>query len=159
LEQVLNLGLKISETGKASIKIEELENIEEGVELFIKDNLTNETYKINNQPFEVILEAGEYVERFSLVFQPRLKTLQEVALDKSIFIYMNNKISELEINKIVNTEITKVAIFDYLGQTLRTWKIDLNSRIISLPLKLATGVYIVQINTINGTINKGIIIE
>jgi hypothetical protein len=72
---------------------------------------------------------------------------------------MNNKISELQINKIVNTEITGVTLFNYLGLTMRTWKTDLNRRIISLPLKLATGVYIVQINTINGTINKRIIIE
>ncbi|SFS63432.1 T9SS type A sorting domain-containing protein [Lutibacter maritimus] len=159
LEQVLPLGFKISETGLASIKIEALENIEEGVELFIKDHLTGETYKINSQPFEVILEAGEYLERFSLVFQPSLKTLQEVALENSIFIYMNNKISELQINKIVNTEITGVTLFNYLGLTMKTWKTGLNRRIISLPLKLATGVYIVQINTINGTINKRIIIE
>ncbi|MDP3312702.1 LamG-like jellyroll fold domain-containing protein [Lutibacter sp.] len=158
-DQELPLGLKIDKTGLASIKIEALENIDEGFELYIKDSFTGETYKINKQPFEINLEPGEYLDRFALVFQPRLKTLSEIKLAEGIFTYMNNRISELQIAKIVDTEITDVTLFNYLGQTVKSWNSNFAGRKLSLPINAATGVYIVQINTINGTVNKKIIIE
>jgi hypothetical protein len=153
------LGIFLTTNGNVKISVTALDNIEEDVEIFIKDNLTGETYKINNQPFEITLELGEYIDRFALAFQPRLKTLDEVKLADGIFTYMNNTISELQINKIVDTEIMSITLFNYLGQTVKTWNSNFAGRHFSLPVKEATGVYIVQINTINGTVNKKIIIE
>jgi hypothetical protein len=72
---------------------------------------------------------------------------------------MNNAIAELQIKNNGTDEIINIALYNNLGQTMRIWNTELNRRIISLPLKLATGVYMVQIHTINGTINKRIIIE
>jgi hypothetical protein len=72
---------------------------------------------------------------------------------------MNNAIAELQIKNNGTDEIRSITLFNILGQTMITWNKELNRRIISLPVKLATGVYMVQINTINGSINKRIIIE
>ena len=36
-----------------TIKIDALENINESIKLYIKDNLTGETYQINNKNFEI----------------------------------------------------------------------------------------------------------
>ena len=72
---------------------------------------------------------------------------------------MNNTLSELQIKNNGTDEIQSIALYNYLGQAIKIWNKDLNRRIISLPVKLATGVYVVRINTINNAINKKVIIE
>lgn len=159
-DQELPLGLKLEVDGLAVIKIDALENIDESVKLYIKDKLTGETHQINSKHFEINLVAGEYLDRFSLVFQPRLKTLEEIELEEGIHIFMNNPIDELQIKRIIDTELININLYNYLGQNMRTWNSNIKGRNISLPINnLSTGVYFIQINTINGSINKKIIIE
>ncbi|MHB1197379.1 MAG: T9SS type A sorting domain-containing protein [Lutibacter sp.] len=167
--QELPLGLKISKAGLATIKIEELENMDEDILLFIKDKFTGKTHNISYQPFEIELEPGTYLDRFYLIFRMFKLMDDDVASgvllveplieDHNYHVFMNNAIAELQIKNNGTDEIKSVALYNNLGQTMNTWNADLNRRIISLPVKLATGVYVVQINTINGTINKRIIIE
>uniref|UniRef100_UPI00261AD736 T9SS type A sorting domain-containing protein n=1 Tax=uncultured Lutibacter sp. TaxID=437739 RepID=UPI00261AD736 len=94
-----------------------------------------------------------------LVFQPRLKRLDEISLEKGIYVYMNNAISELEFNKIVDTDIKGITLFNYLGQHIKNWNSGFSNRRFSLPLNEAAGVYIVKIATTNGTITKKIVVE
>ena len=158
-DQKLQLGITISEAGLVSIKIDELENIDESLEIYIKDNLDGETYNINQNAFEINLDAGEYLDRFMLVFKPRLKTLQEVTLTEGIHTFMNNATSELQIKRIVDTKIESINLYNYLGQLITTWKSNLEERELYLPVHATTGVYFVEINTSDGAINKKIIIE
>ncbi|MFK5959675.1 MAG: choice-of-anchor D domain-containing protein [Lutibacter sp.] len=158
-DQEFPIGIKIESEGKISIKIDTLENINENTSIYIKDNLTGETYNIKKYPFEVNLAQGEYLDRFTLVFQPRIKTLKEVTLDDGIFVYMNNKTSELHVKRIVDTEIHRILIFNYLGQIVATFSENFNEREFSIPLKKISGVYIVQLETINGTISQKILIN
>ncbi|SNR51679.1 LamG-like jellyroll fold domain-containing protein [Lutibacter flavus] len=158
-DQELPIGITISESGLASIKVDDFENIDDNFELYIKDNLDGETYNITQNTFEINLETGEYLDRFSLVFKPRLRTLQETTLIEGIHTRMNNSISELEIRKIVDTKIESVNLYNYLGQLINSWENMLDERFISLPVKAATGAYIIKINTSDGAISKKIIIE
>ena len=159
LEKEIPLGIQIKEECSILIKIDALENIAEGTSIYIKDKLTGDTHDITNQPFEINLEAGEYLERFVLAFQPRLKTLEEIALFEGIHIFMNNVSSELQVNRIVDTEIIDVVLFNYLGQKVRSWNANLNERFVSLPIQIITGAYIVKVSTSAGVITKKIIIE
>ena len=150
-------------------KIDELENMDENILLFIKDKFTGKTHNISYQPFEIALEPGTYLDRFSLIFRmfklmeddvaSGLLLVEPLIEDKNYHVFMNNAIEELQIKNNGTDEIRSVTLYNNLGQTMMTWSKDLNRRIISLSVKLATGVYVVQINTINGTINKRIIIE
>ena len=72
---------------------------------------------------------------------------------------MNNDNSEIQVNKIVDTNITGIVLYNYLGQKIKTWDTRINERYNSLPVNVATGVYIVQVKTSNGTVNKKIFIE
>ena len=158
-EQEFPLGIKLKNTGIAKIKLDSLENINEGIELYIKDYLTGETFNLNDKPFEINLEAGEYKDRFALVFQPRLKTISELNLEEGIQTYINNDNSEIQINKILDTEIKEVILYNYLGQKINSWDSEINHRYNSLPVNVATGVYIIKITTTNGIINKKLFIE
>ena len=158
--QELPFGIKLEKDGLVSIKIDSLENIDKNVEIYIKDKSIGETYQINNQAFELNLTAGEYLNRFALVFQPRLKTFKEITLVEGVNVYMNNIISELQIKKIVDTEISAINLYNYLGQNVGSWIGNYKEREISIPINKQTGAYIVQITTKNnGVLNKKIIIE
>ncbi|WP_372801806.1 T9SS type A sorting domain-containing protein, partial [Lutibacter sp.] len=82
-----------------------------------------------------------------------------ISLEKGIYVYMNNAISELEFNKIVDTDIKGITLFNYLGQHIKNWNSEFSNRRFSLPLNEAAGVYIVKIATTNGVITKKIVVE
>ena len=128
--------------------------------MYIKDNSNEETYEITKEPFEIELESGEYYDRFSLVFQPRLQTLDEVTLEQGILIYMNDSNTLLQINRLVDTKIERVKLFNSLGQSSNAWDSNLENRRLSLPIRnVSTGMYIVQLETSDGVIIKKMIVE
>jgi hypothetical protein len=158
--QEFPIGLKIEQEGQVTIKIDGLENINEtDVSIYIKDYLTGDTYNLREQQFEIYLPAGEYLERFALTFQPRIKTLEEVTLKDGILVYLNNKSSELYVNRIVDTEIIEITLYNYLGQMVENWNKHFTEREFSIPIQKSSGVYIVKFTTLNGTISKKIILN
>lgn len=169
LDQELPLGLKIAKAGLATIKIEEIQNIDENTTLNIKDKFTGKTHNISQRPFEIELVPGTYLDRFALIFKYQKLVAEDLGTDilivepliedNNYHVFINNTIEELQIKNNGTDEIRSVALYNNLGQTMKIWNTELNRRIISLPVKVATGVYVVQINTINGAVNKKIIIE
>ena len=158
--QEFPIGLKIEQEGQVTIKIDALENINEtDVSIYIKDYLTGDTYNLREQQFEIYLPAGEYLERFALTFQPRIKTLEEVTLEDGILVYMNNNSSELYVNRIVDTEITEITLYNYLGQMVENWNKHFTEREFSISIQKSSGVYIVKFKTINGVISKKIVLN
>jgi len=158
--QELPLGLTISETGLVTIKIDSLENVDQSVEIYIKDNFTGLSHQINNQPFEINLPVGEYKDRFALTFKPqKALTVEEDVLAEGIQVFMNNTISELQIKRNIKTEIKSINLYNNLGQSIRYWNNNFDKNNFSLPLKASTGLYFVQINTTKGNITKKIIIK
>ncbi|WP_298364985.1 LamG-like jellyroll fold domain-containing protein [uncultured Lutibacter sp.] len=159
LDSEFPLGLIINEAGTISIEVDALENIKDGTKLYIKDNLTGETYDITSSPVEFDLESGVYSDRFFLVFQPRLKSINEVALVEGVTIFMNNSTSELQIKKILDTTIQEVTLYNSLGQLMGTWNGISDDRLISIPLTLSAGVYFSKVETTEGLITKKIIVR
>jgi hypothetical protein len=86
-------------------------------------------------------------------------TIDEVSLHEGVYTYMNNVEDQITIRKILDTEINSVEVYNYLGQQIRVWKNGLESREINLPIKAATGAYIVRVYTDLGIVNKQVIIE
>ncbi len=86
--------------------------------------------------------------------------MEEVTLEEGLQVFMNNSVSELQINRVVDTEIQCVHLYMSLGQSAQMWSSNLTKRKISLPIKsVSTGVYLVQVKTNKGTIQKKIIID
>ncbi|WP_164975168.1 LamG-like jellyroll fold domain-containing protein [Lutibacter sp. HS1-25] len=156
-----SLGLKIAKTGLVSIEIDDLENIDSNTDIFIKDAFLGTTNKINNQPFEINLDAGTYENRFSLTFAPKnTLAVSKETLEQEMQIFMNNANSELRINNTKQTEILSVKLFNSLGQLQNYWKNNLKDVTITLPVNnKVPGMYLVQIKTNIGLINKKIIVE
>jgi hypothetical protein len=159
IDKEIPLGIRTLEGGLISIKVDELENAENYTNLYIKDNLTGETHDITNQYFSINLDAGEYQNRFFIVLQPSLGIIEEASSLDGIQIYMNNSNSTLQLNGIVETEVKNVSLFNYLGQQVKTWSISPDKQSIALPIEVASGVYIVIVETTKGKVNKKIIIN
>ncbi len=100
------------------------------------------------------------MSRFVLVFQPRLKTFDEVTLEEGIIVYMNDSNTELKINRILDTTIESIKLYNSLGQSFNSWNSNLENRNLSLPVhSISTGMYIVQLETSDGDIIKKMIVE
>lgn len=162
-DQEFPLGILVDEEGLIKIQIEELENIEDDFDIYIFDKIENQTYLLNNIAFETNLDTGYYNDRFSIVFQSVAEKLEDqgVKLEDGLHVFMNNSSSELHINKYSDTKINDVMLTNYLGQTIKIWRNNLNiDRFITLPINnVATGVYFIELNTETGRILKKIIVE
>lgn len=169
-DQELPLGILISKTGLARIKIDEQINIDENISAHIKDKLTGKTHNISQKAFEINLEAGNYLDRFSLIFKMHKLVEEDVIAEiflvaeappiiEGIHVFMDNVIGELQIKNNSDEEITGIILYNYLGQTIKTWQSNLNRRTISLPINMASGVYFTQISTKNKIVVKKIVIQ
>ena len=167
-DQELPLGIMVSKTGLARIKIDDQQHIDENISVHIKDKLTGEMHNISRKPFEISLGAGTYLDRFSLTF--KMHKLLEEDVNTEIFlaeelqqiieglqVFMDNANGELQIKNNNDEEITGIILYNYLGQTIKTWNTNLNRRTISLPINIAAGVYFIQISTKNNMIIKKIV--
>jgi hypothetical protein len=157
------LGVKVKEKGTIKIKIDVLENEDTNQQLFLKDSLLQKTYNLKENPFEQEIEAGEYIDRFYLVFKqnPTIAEEETEVIEEitGIQVFIDNDLDEIQIKKSSDIKISTIKLVNYLGQSLIMWNKNLDDSIVSLPLKLASGVYIIQVNTEKGVINKKIIIE
>lgn len=169
-DQELLLGLMVSKTGLARIKIEELKNMDENISVHIKDKLTGEIHNISRKPFEINLVAGAYLERFSLIFKLQKLIEEDITAEilipaetqpiiKGIHVFMNNDIGEIQIKNNSDHEIISIVLYNYLGQTIKSWNSNFNRRTISLPINIAIGVYFVQISMKDGLVVKKLIVE
>ncbi|MHB1147469.1 MAG: T9SS type A sorting domain-containing protein, partial [Lutibacter sp.] len=169
-DQELPLGLMVSKAGLASIKIEELKNMDKNISVHIKDKLTGEIHNISRKPFEINLVAGAYSERFSLIFKLQKLIEEDITAEflipaetqpiiKGIHVFMNNDIGEIQIKNNSDHEITSIVLYNYLGQTIKTWNTNFNRRTISLPINIATGVYVIKIRTKNKIVVRKIVIR
>ncbi|SFS41430.1 GEVED domain-containing protein [Lutibacter maritimus] len=150
----------ISSGGLISIKMDALENVSDTQEIYIKDKITGGIHTIKNQSFEIDLPKGEYLNRFALTFKSEnTLAVEEETLEDDILVFMNNSNKALQIVKPINLEIEAIILYNNLGQIKGYWKEEFLEDSFSLPVKAATGIYFVQINTKNGKIGKKILIE
>ncbi|SDR67256.1 SprB repeat-containing protein [Gillisia sp. Hel1_33_143] len=68
-DQVLPLGVKLKEKGELTIKINELENIKNDIEIFIRDAADSTYHDLRASHFVATLEGGTYDSKYAIVFQ------------------------------------------------------------------------------------------
>jgi len=68
-DQVLPLGIKLKEKGELWIKINALENINEDVEIYLKDIVDSTYHDLRAADFVTTLEGGTYNSKYAIVFE------------------------------------------------------------------------------------------
>jgi hypothetical protein len=154
---VVPLGI-IADAGKELRFSLETANFPSDVTVYLEDRLNNSFNKISNgKTFKITLDAASNdVGRF---YVHASKTALSVADDifESVSIYKTNN-TTLRIAGLTQGSVT-VKVFNILGkQVLNDSFVSNGVAEIQLP-RLTTGVYIVQLQTANGNLNKKIILE
>ncbi|WP_372745511.1 T9SS type A sorting domain-containing protein, partial [Lutibacter sp.] len=161
------VGIKTKLGGLLNVKIDSLENIAGKFEIYFKDTVDNSLVQLTNQSLDINLTAGEYLNRFSLVFKSTEVINEEAVsietealiLPTNYEIFMNNEISELQIRKKESLKISTATIVNYLGQVVKNIQGEFEDTNISIPVNLASGLYFVQLNSNQGIINNKIIVK
>jgi hypothetical protein len=184
IDKEFSLGIVTSNGGDITIKIDTLEYPTTDYKVCLKDNVLNIIHNLEESNYQIILAAGEYHNRFSIVFlsstpEENIETTppppagdktdeggntnnnnQNNPLNKQkLIIYVNNGQNVLTIKNKGLLKLQKVTLFNRFGQQVNVWTKNLDSEIISLPVQVETGFYIVVVQTQKEPIFKKVIIQ
>lgn len=163
VDRTFPLGVKTYAEGNIQFTIDEVENLDDDIEIFIYDSEDDTYNSIRENIYEVYMPQGEFNNRFYLTFrsQDALNTT-DVNMHDGIVVTFTNQNQILNIqNNLTDTTVENVSLYNLLGQLITRWNVaDENQLQIQLPvIGVSTGPYIVQVQTNTGTISKKIIIK
>ncbi|WP_040280542.1 LamG-like jellyroll fold domain-containing protein [Psychroserpens damuponensis] len=160
-DKVVPLVIKTSGAYNYTIKITDLVNFDDDQDVYIKDNVTGETFDLrNNDAYEFSSESGTFNNRFEIVFQPG-EALSTVDQDYQYnLIYFNTSTNKLYA-KGLQKNVEHVQIINMLGQTVQEFRdVDYQDLNNGLQLNtLSTGTYVAYFKTENGIKTKKILAQ
>ena len=148
----------IAESGSSLEFSASSENLPEGIKIFLEDREENTFIRLDalNASYKLTTESAiNGVGRFYLHTNQSVLNINDASLDNVSVFKVNNSL------RIVGLQQGRasVKLFNVLGrQVLNTVFESNGTRDISLP-RLAKGVYIVHLETVEGALNKKIILE
>ncbi|RKS43451.1 SprB-like repeat protein [Gillisia mitskevichiae] len=183
LEQVLPIGIYITQEGEFTIEINALDNVPEETNIYVKDLEQNKFYDLREAKFKLDIAPGAYYERFQIVFQSdediaantdedtEEESNPDVEEDGSgdskdgpdsntnLDIIYTSTNRELAILNPDNLEIQKVVIYNLLGQKIQEFTEIENKKIMPLRVEeYPAAVYVVKMFSEKGEISKNIIL-
>ncbi|MEX1382364.1 T9SS type A sorting domain-containing protein, partial [Lutibacter sp.] len=160
IERVVPIGISANSDIPIKIKVDAVENPYPNMEIYIRDNLTMDTYDILNGVFEITLEDGEYINEYSMVF--KAKPVIPIEIEEKfneLSVFVAEKGSIINVRKPEELQIKNILLFNVIGQQIKIWESNLNENEIELPVEVSSGFYLVLISTNEGNISKKIIIN
>jgi hypothetical protein len=79
-EKQIALGVQTLTGGAITIKIDKLENVSEEMGIFLMDKETNTLYDLRKNNYTTTLPAGEYLNKYAIVFKTKKATADENAV-------------------------------------------------------------------------------
>jgi len=79
-EKQIALGVQTLTGGAITIKIDQLENVSEEMSIFLMDKETNTLYDLRKNNYSTTLPAGEYLNKYAIVFKTKKATPDENAV-------------------------------------------------------------------------------
>ncbi|WP_395050425.1 GEVED domain-containing protein [Flavobacterium sp.] len=159
------LGFNAAKKGNYSIRIDHLDGVFDYQNIYLEDKDLNIIYDLKQKPYVFNTTVGTFDNRFVLRYSHNNnKTL---SVDENSINNNDIKISYIKNNSILminnnslDVSVQKVTLFNVLGQSISTWKIEnQDQKNIQLPIKnLSSGIYIAKVKTFNGDLSKKIII-
>ena len=143
------LGLIIEEEGVHTIMLDAVENFNKTV--YLKDVVLDTIFNLSESNFIPNLPAGEYLNRYKLVFKNKEEiVLEEEIVQTDINVYYN-KNNSITIKNLSEVALNNIFIFNVLGQKLVTLNSSLlSSTEISIPFEHKKGLYLVLVDSEQG---------
>jgi len=160
--QILPLGVKTKQEGEIIIKMTEAINLPQDQSVYLLDKSLNTYHDLKQGDYSIFLQPGTYNDRFEITFNNSSNTLNldDNSLLNLDILYSNKKESVI-IQNPNREKITRVNIFNIIGQSITGFDHDANESTIQYKVKnLPSAVYVVKVQLEDKTwYSKKIIIE
>ena len=108
-----------------SIKITELENIDESQPILIRDNVTDSYFDLSNgEAYQFISQSGSFNDRFELVFQSESES-KSLSVNETQYstknMYYNTKTNKFYAKQL-NNKVKKMMLVNMYGQKILEYK-------------------------------------
>lgn len=155
------IGLVSENGGVGTINIDQLENIDDSIEIYVKDIQEGTTHDLRESDFSVTLPAGETNDRYALVFEPEDGLgVDDIILQNGITMYTDTETDEIVITNNTNIQLEGIDMHSILGQRILSLKEGMNTETIRIPINdKASGIYIISIYSEKGKISKKLVIQ
>lgn len=160
----LPLMINIGTTGTCQFMIGDLTELDSSVEVYFRDaELQIEERLRSNESVSFTLSAGDYNNRFSVVFK-RVITPESLDDDEfvqdDLVVFYNSQQAVLNISNSTFFNGSDIKLYNLLGQEVfRSIRDYSNIKTIDLPLQVATGTYLVQFNYNGKKLTKKILVN
>ncbi|WP_425075138.1 HYR domain-containing protein [Psychroserpens sp. S379A] len=156
------LDIDLTNGGTIEIKLADLENFDEEIDVFIYDALEGTYTQFNDMSFQMTLNAGHYSNRFFLTFEED-STLSVIDNTfKDIVVNYLQSSDEIFIKTPSSIQLKQLYLINMAGQTVGSWNASNlpMSDEIKIPVKnISEGNYVIKGVTNTNTFNKKIIIK
>ncbi|WP_428224202.1 T9SS type A sorting domain-containing protein [Flavobacterium sp.] len=160
LKSEIALGVQLENAGECIFQLNGLENFEKNMPLYLFDSVSNQYYDLSN-PVKIVLDKGEYKDRFSIRFEKNTLSVHEADFSNEFVIYFSNPDKAIHISNTLNRTLEKLQVYNMLGQ--KVFEKDLGNTNESVSKwninDQATATYIVKLKAENGIVTKKIIIN
>ncbi|WP_452227818.1 HYR-like domain-containing protein [Lacinutrix sp. MEBiC02404] len=162
-ENMYPVTIDLGTTGNIQIKLAELENFNEEIDVFVFDALLETYTRINDTHYQITLDAGSHSDRYFISFKDGSALNTPDAQFSNVVINYLTDTSEIYINVPTSVDIKQVYLVNLLGQTVKSWN-GTNAPLsheCKLPVKkISEGTYIIKVRTSdNALINKKIVVK
>ena len=162
-ESILPLGINVRDDGYNTITIDHLENVPANFEIYVHDNVLDIYHDLRQGDYEVNLTAGNYLDRFAIVFSnPNTTALSngEFETNSAFEAFYSGEEEHFIIRNPNLINIESMELFNILGQSMYfSNEIETqNNTKIKVP-NLSVGTYIINLNTESGKISKKVLVE
>ena len=159
------VGIFLSENGQIEVEVESTENFSKPINIYVFDALLETYTNIKEEAYTTNLEAGDYTDRFYIVFKDhsQKEEVQELPEPEHEFSirYLDNS-DEIFIQTPQDLAIHQVDLYNISGQVVKSWN-DSNANFSTntrIPINnVSEGHYIIKVYTQTDTFNKKIIIK
>ncbi|WP_228851195.1 LamG-like jellyroll fold domain-containing protein [Aegicerativicinus sediminis] len=159
------LYLVVGKTQKLKISIEKFENFEVIPEVYIHDVLNDTYFDIKDKDLQIVLEAGEYNDRFYVTFTKDQKKNEKIDNSnvESVIVNFLSDSHEIYVQMPEDVYAKQIYLINIIGQTVKDWNSTNLPNMVNefrIPVKqAASGNYIIKLVTNKGIINKKVIID
>jgi hypothetical protein len=160
------LGYNAAKKGNYSIRIDHLDGVFDNQSIYLEDTELNLIYDLKQKPYVFSTKVGTFDNRFVIRYGSntnRTLSVDENSIKSNIIKinYIKNNNILIINNNSLDTTVEKVTLFNILGQSISTWKIEnQEQQNIQIPIKsISSGIYIAKVKTSEGEVSKKIIIN
>ena len=160
LDLAIPVVLNLNAQQLIRFRIFDVQNFDTNQPIYIHDKVTDMYVDLQSQNFEINLPAGNYTDRFEVVFvEANTLTTDEFA-DNNFNVIQNNNTSELVVLNPNKLDIENIKLYDVSGKIIFNKIVKNNNERLSYSTKnLSDGVYLVQTTlSNNNTTTKKVIV-